>query len=289
MRNLRTFTALGSLALALASWSACAADASTADKSGYTVFNPTPEDQMRGFCTDRPAKSNGPCTVDAGHFQLETDLFNWTRSSIGGTSQNIFLYTNPTLKLGLTNRMDLEFNISPFVQAKSSNNATGAKTDLKGIGDLFARIKYNVVGNDGGDLAVTLLPYVKLPTARLGIGNRSYEGGLILPVSYALPMDFTLLVDPEIDVFRNSSNSGYHANFQGLINISRPIADNVTAAVEIWSDVNKDPAGTIRQWSFDAAVSWVVRPNLQLDIGANVGLNRATPDLQAYIGISKRF
>ena len=45
-----------------------------ADKSQYTLFNPTPKEQMRPFNTDRPTKSNVPYTVDAGHFQIETDL-----------------------------------------------------------------------------------------------------------------------------------------------------------------------------------------------------------------------
>ena len=45
------------------------------DKSQYTLFNPTPADQMRSFNTDRPTKSNVPYTVDAGHFQYEGDVF----------------------------------------------------------------------------------------------------------------------------------------------------------------------------------------------------------------------
>jgi hypothetical protein len=43
------------------------------------------------------------------------------------------------------------------------------------------------------------------------------------------------------------------------------------------------------QYSFDTALSWTVRPNLQLDIGANFGLNSATPNLQLYAGMSQRF
>ncbi len=282
--------ALGILTLIACPAAAWAEDPSPPfDKSGYALFNPTPTDQMRNFCTDRPTKGNAPCTVDAGHFQIETDILNWTRSSIGGTTQDIFLYTNPTLKLGLNDRMDLELNIAPLVQVKTRNNAAGTRSDQKGIGDLFARVKYNLLGNEGGSLAVSLLPYVKVPTARAGIGNKSFESGLIVPVSFALPNDFSLLLGPEIDLFRNSTNSGYHANFQGLINLSRPITSSLTGSVELWSDINPDSATTTRQWSVDFALIWSVMPNLQLDIGTNIGFNRATPDVQTYVGISKRF
>jgi len=38
-------------------------DASTApDKSNYTLLNPTPDTELRDFCTDRPPKANLPCT-----------------------------------------------------------------------------------------------------------------------------------------------------------------------------------------------------------------------------------
>ena len=89
------------------------ADAGSPDKSSYSIFNPTPEDQLRDLCTDRPPKANLPCTVDPGHFQYESDVFNWTRSVSGGATTDTFLYTNPTLKVGLTNTIDLEANMAP--------------------------------------------------------------------------------------------------------------------------------------------------------------------------------
>jgi hypothetical protein len=52
--------------------------------------------------------------------------------------------------------------------------------------------------------------------------------------------------------------------------------------------VNSDSAGTVRQYSFDTAVAWLARPNLQFDIGVNAGLNSATPSYQVYLGVSQR-
>jgi hypothetical protein len=40
------------------------------------------------------------------------------------------------------------------------------------------------------------------------------------------------------------------------------------------------------------AVSWVAwsnLPNLQFDIGTNIGLTSATPKAQVYVGVSQRF
>jgi hypothetical protein len=263
---------------------------SVSDKSSYNLLNPTPDDKLRSFCTDRPTKSNSACTVDVGHFQYEADAFNWTYNHNGSVTQNTYLYTNPTFKVGLTNRSDIEFNIAPFEEINTHDKSAHTSTDLTGVGDLYARFKYNLIGNEGGNTAITLLPYVKIPTAEPGIGNKQVESGIIVPVTFTLPKKFTLLFDPEFDAFKNSSDSGYHDNYQMLANVSHTIfKDNITGYVELWSDVNNDPAGAYTQASFDVAVSWVLHPNLQFDVGTNIGLTNKTPDLQSYAGISQRF
>ncbi len=48
-----------------------------ADKGQYTLFNPTPADQLRGMDTDRPNKTNTPHTIDAGHLQIEIGGFDY--------------------------------------------------------------------------------------------------------------------------------------------------------------------------------------------------------------------
>ena len=193
-------------------------DGSPPDKSGYTFFNPTPEDQLRDLCTDRPPKANLPCTVDPGHFQYESDIFHWIRAVNRGTTTDTFLYTNPTFKVGLTSTIDVEANMAPFarVTTKDYSGITG----VQGVGDMYFRLKANVAGPDGGDFQMTVIPYVKAPTGSPGVGNRAVEGGAIVPVSFALPQGFTLLFDPEIDVMGNANDWGRHTNIQLLGNLN---------------------------------------------------------------------
>jgi hypothetical protein len=266
------------------------AAATAPDKSNYTLFNPTPDDQLRSFCTDRPTKSNFPCTVDAGRFQYEADAINWTYSRSGGVRSNEYLLPNPTFKLGLTNTVDFEVNIAPV--DRLAIRGGGANRNLVGVSDLILRSKFNVVGPEGGDFQATLLPFVKVPTAKPGIGNKAVEGGLIVPVLFALPHDITLVFDPEVDVLRNAQNTGRHVNFQTLANFSRPLSETVFVYAELWGAYEDEPSGAIRQASVDLALSyapWSDLPNLQFDIGANIGLTNQTPKLQAYLGVSQRF
>jgi hypothetical protein len=268
---------------------ALAQSAAGADKSQYTLFNPVPDDEMRDFNTDRPPKANVPYTVDAGHFQYETDLVNLADQWTGAMPGYTLLAPNPTLKAGVTNNVDLEVNIAPVVGVRSFNSAIGRSVTTWGIGDLFVRTKVNLWGDDGGTTAFALIPYIKAPTAPPGIGNGAVEGGVIAPLSISLPNDFTLLFNSEIDALKDSVGDGRHANYVNLVTLGHPLVKDVTLYLEFWSDYDADPSQRITQYSFDTAIAWLVRKNLQLDFGADIGLNCATPAVQVFVGLSQRF
>lgn len=237
------------------------------------------------ICTDRPGKGNNACTVPAGKVQLETDFINWTRDDQGGVRTDTIVYTNPTLKLGLTDSADLQLNIAPYQEVRT--RAAGVTERIGGAGDLFVHFKQRLTG-DKAKVQVGLFPFVKLPTARRALGNGKVEGGLAVPVNFDLPQDFSLGISPEFDLLADADGSGRHLNTMAAIDLGKAIG-KVTVTAELWGQWNFDPGGTERQYSADAMVSWLVRPKLQLDAGANFGLNRNTPDVQVYAGISTLF
>jgi hypothetical protein len=238
------------------------------------------------ICTDRPTKSNAACTVPRGRFQLETDLLNWTRTEAGGARTDVLLYTSPTLKYGLDERSDLELNLAPLVEVRT--RAGGLRSSRTGVGDLTVRYKRRLTG-PGASTQVAVIPFVKAPTARRGIGNGEWEGGVILPFNVTLG-SATLTLVPELDLLADSDDAGdRHLQFQGVVNLAFPIASKTIVAVELWTAQNWDPVATVRQYSADAAVSYLLHDDLQLDVGGNLGLSRSTPDLQLYLGLSTRF
>jgi len=270
---------------------ATAAPAPPPDKSGFTVFDPTPVADLRSLCTDRPSKSASPCTVDAGHFQIESDIFNVTIDHSGGVDTDTYLITNPTVKLGLTNTVDFELSLAPYEIVTTHGRATGADSRQSGVGDLFAKAKWNLLGDDGGSIGFALAPYVKLPTASGGIGNGSVEGGAVGLFSANLPKNWSLNINPEIDLLRNAADSSRHVNASIVVSLNRPVSKTITLTGEIWTDVNFDPLGTTQQVSGDLGIAWIPasHPNFQLDGGVNLGLNRNTPAAQLYLGVSRRF
>ena len=260
-----------------------------AGSGGYTLFDPTPNAALRTFSPDRPTKSNGPITVDAGRFQYETDLVSYLHSNVGGVTTRTYVALDPTLKVGLTRRVDLELQFNGFTSTRVSDPGAGSTLSrADGAGDLVVRTKVNLFGNDGGAVAMALLPYVKLPTAARTLGNNQVEGGLILPLSIMLPAGFALTVMPEIDVLKNNNDRGKHVNFTGVVSLGYRINKQWTVFAELYSAIGAD-AHTPPVYTADLAVAYLLAETVQLDVGVNVGLNRNAPNLQLYTGISQRF
>lgn len=247
---------------------------------------PTASSADAPICTDRPTKSNFACTVPRGQVQIEADGLSWLSHSAGGTRTDQLVFTNPTVKYGLSDRADIQLNWVPFTRVRASDAAGNVGTHA-GIGDLTVRFKRRLTSPDGA-FQLALLPFVKLPTAPHGIGNGKVEGGLAVPINMSVPGGWTITLGPQIDLLASGDGGGRHLGLTGLINIARQIG-RFTLYNELWTQQNFAPAGTVRQYSYDVALAWLASPVLQFDVGAHIGLNPATPDLVSYVGVSSRF
>jgi len=287
-RSVWAIAAIGVLALAPA-YAARADDPPPTDKSAYSLLDPTPEDQLRSLCTDRPGKSTAPCTVDVGWWQLESDIYNVTLQRVAGVATTTQLFTNPTLKLGVTSALDLEAAITPFEEVSVDDH--GIVTRAEGVGDLYLRAKQALIGDDAGDIGIAISPYIKIPTASRSIGDGAVEEGVVAPIRLSLPHGWQLLFDPELDLLADSVGDGRHLNAIGLANLSHPVSKTITVSAELWVARNLDPEAPTTEVSADVNATWIPprQPNLQFDAGINFGLDRATPGEQLFVGISRRF
>jgi hypothetical protein len=275
-------------AAALFSFSAAA---QTADKSGFSLTNPTPDSALRPYVADRPNKALGPTTIDAGRFAFETDIVNFVRDNrrSDGTDFRAWSAGNIFLRAGLTENIELGIATQAYVSVKSrADGGRGAWSKLDGVGDVFIRPKIALLGNDGGPLQIALIPVLKVPTAKAGIGNKSFEGSLILPIGFTIGGGFTAVFQTEVDMLRKPTTSGYAANFINALNVSRAVAPNLTASVEIFTSfTGADDITDIV--TLDTALAYMVNDNVYIDFGINWGLNRDAADFNPYVGFGVRF
>jgi hypothetical protein len=263
--------------------------AAEADKSAYTLFNRTPEAQLRELSTDRPDLTESPYTVDAGWWQLEADIVAYTRDhekSAGADVQASALsFANINLKVGLTNRIDLQTVIETYTHVKAHDRIANVGETLSGFGDVTSRLKINFWGNDGGKTAFALMPFVKWPTNQHGLGNKSVEGGLIAPLALELPAGWSCGLMTELDFVRNESDTGYAADWVNTVTFGHDLTEKLGCYVELATALTRGADVA----SFDCGLTYGATKHVQFDLGANLGLTHATEDLTVFAGISVRF
>ena len=266
-----------------------APEKSLPDKSGYTLFNPTPEQYMRELSADRPDKTDCPFTVDAGHFQAELDYANYTSDSPSAqpaVKAEGYQIAPMNLKVGLLNNVDFQLVLAPYQQVRTKDESTGKVEYQSGFGDIMPRAKVNLVGNDGGPFALALIPFVKFPTAQDHLGNGAYEGGLGIPYAFDVP-NWEVGFQTTFSANHDDLGRGYHAEFANSVSVGHALIGKLSGYVEFYSSVSTergaDWVGTVDTW-----LTYKLTKNLQLDGGAYIGVTRAADDLHLWIGMTWR-
>jgi hypothetical protein len=263
-----------------------------ADKSQYHLFNPTPRELMRAMSTDRPDLTESAHTVDAGHFQLETDLVNFSHDhdTAGGADTKVDAWTAGAvnLKAGLLNWMDLQLVLDIYNHVTTEDRVGGTKVRQSGLGDFTTRVKMNLWGNDGGTTALAVMPFVKFPTNQDDLGNNEVEGGLIIPFGMELPGGWSLGVMTEFDFVRNNADTGYRTDFVNSLVVGHDLIGKLGGYVELFSVVSSE-SGNPWVGVLGLGLAYAVTDDLQLDGGVNLGLTRSAEDINPFLGVSWRF
>jgi hypothetical protein len=255
--------------------------------SAALIWASTAAADEQPICADRPGKATSACTVPKGHWQVETGFADWTLQKSGGERDTSLVLGETTVKYGLTPAADIEVDVTPWQRAAS--RASGVHQSASGFGDVNLVYKQRLSASDA-PLQVIAMPFVKLPTANHALGNGKWEGGLLVPIGFPIPKSpLSMALTPELDWVADADGHGHHAAMAQVASLGWAASDELNLSAEIWGQWDWDPAGTTRQASADGAVAYLVSKDLQLDAGANFGLNRQTPGVELYSGISVRF
>ena len=264
-----------------------------ADKAGYSLLNPTPGRLMRDMATDRPDTTETPFTVDAGHVQIETTVFGYTRSrpDADGAVSDSYEFANTNIRIGLTNSAEINVVWQPYglARTRAKNAPTLRQT---GIGSVDIRGKLNLWGNDdfaAAGSALGLLPFVTLPTDDdNGISAADVEGGMIVPLALALAHGFGLGINGGAVLAPDENGAGHHAEYLGSASLAYAWTGKLGTYYEVAGQFGLDDArGDIVVLA--TGVTYAVTDNLQLDAGVNVGVTPAADRVNPFVGLSTRY
>lgn len=262
---------------------ALAQDAPAPDKSSYHLFNPTPRELWRPLAADRPDATESPITVDAGAFQIEASFAELAIEDEDGSATTTLSAAPMNLKVGLTNRVDLQLLFNPYERVETDN--AGAE---RGVGDLGVRAKINLWGNDGGGTALGLLPYVVFPTGDDAVTDDAWQVGIVVPFAAELSGGWSMGTQVEF-AYASPDEGDETGAFAHTITFGRDLVGSLAGYVEYIGEYEFKGEAEYRPTA-SAGLTYTLSPDAVLDAGFRAGLdNDDTDDLVLFAGVTTRF
>ncbi|SNC75801.1 Putative MetA-pathway of phenol degradation [Hymenobacter gelipurpurascens] len=255
------------------------------DSAHFDLFHPVPRKQLREMRPDRPGVTESPFTVDAGHFQLETDALRLINSREDTMRNRDFHVAYAVAKMGLSRRTDLQVEVPLYSISKQRGERQTDWDHNRGFGDLAIRVKHNFLGNDQkGPISMGVVAYTRLPTGGKA-GSGAVEGGLILPVNIMLPHKWNLDVQIESDVNYDREQDNHYMRVMPSVALDHEFSDVFSFLVEGVTQWDAEHSG----WrsSVNIAPIFSVNDNLQFDFGTHLALSRES-DREFFVGVTFR-
>ncbi len=242
--------------------------------------------EPREFCSSRPGLGTPPCTVEPGRAVFELGLADWERDDQPDMRTDKLVYADMLARVGLDDVTEAQVGWTAFGSTRTRDRMTGQVMRERGIGDVRLGLRRSLSGPDGN---IAIQPFVTLPTGGNAIGAGDWGAGVVVPMAFELGKDLTLAFSPEIDAAVDEDRSGRHLAYGGVVGLSAKLTDKVNGTVEVQVMRDDDPSGRKTMAVASTSIAWMVGDDTQLDLGTNIGLNRASADAQVYVGIARRF
>jgi hypothetical protein len=244
---------------------------------GLLIAQTSLASDLRPLAADRPDATESPQTVDAGHWQIETSVVGFSRDRQNGQTTEKLQILNTNLKYGLTDAIDLHLVFTPWIEQTQGSEKNQSH------GDIELRSKINLIGNDGGEYAVALLPYIKLPSGDLS--NDKTEGGMIATYGSSIG-NYGVGAQIKLDYLYDETQDkmvwipGYSAV------LGYEITSDVNGYIEHIGDFD-----TENQFLPYASFGFTFQTsaNRQWDIGSKVALNDEAEDFEIFFGLTQRY
>ncbi len=242
--------------------------------------------KLREMQTDRPDVTESAYTVDAGHFQYETDAIKLIRNKDGDILNNQVFYNLANIKIGITNSTDLQLLVESFVTNKTKNALTNNTiSETSGFGDLTLRLKQNLWGNNGGKTALAIMPYINIPTSKFSDDKR-IDGGVIIPFALELKNKWNFGAQVELDLVKKDQSKSYHSELLSSFTFGKELSDKFSAFVESYYTYDfKEKQADVYA---NAGLVYSLSPDFKIDTGLNYGLTKST-DKVYFVGFSFRY
>lgn len=245
----------------------------------------------RPFRREQLALTRDAGTIVPGAWQLEITAGQFTlrnyqdESLFDDTSITFGEFIN--LRRGVTADIELQLSVSTYVFEPVAPGSSTLDGEFEFTPQVAAKI--NLIGNDRGDWAVALRPWIGIGDLTSGFDVDDLALGLDVPATYQL--------DEERELRMLLTSRLYDKNVDpplvsGALGLRTQFGETFHGSLGVRFDMNTDPevrtSGTRLAWVYD----WLTDDNTMIDAGVTVGLEQddgSGDDIAFHVGYSVGF
>ncbi|MEC8066118.1 MAG: hypothetical protein VX126_08695 [Planctomycetota bacterium] len=245
----------------------------------------------RPFRREQLALTRDAGTIVPGAWQLEITAGQFTlrnyqdESLFDDTSITFGEFIN--LRRGVTADIELQLSVSTYVFEPVAPGSSTLDGEFEFTPQVAAKI--NLIGNDGGDWAVAVRPWIGIGDLTSGFDADDLALGLDVPATYQL--------DEERELRMLLTSRLYDKNVDpplvsGALGLRTQFGETFHGSLGVRFDMNTDPevrtSGTRLAWVYD----WLTDDNTMIDAGVTVGLEQddgSGDDIAFHVGYSVGF
>ncbi len=230
--------------------------------------------------TDRPDQTESSCTVPYKTIQLETG-FVYQADENKNRKEKSISFNSTLLRYGLLRNMEVRFGVE-YIKNIREDKATSNETTIDGFAPLLCGIKIAISGQKGIVPEMALLSHLTLPNT----GSKDFQTSVLLPdmiLSLSYQLSGYLSSGINIGAEWDDTNQGATGIYSWVLGFS--LGEKTGAFIETYGTFNDDTPFDSR---IDGGFTFLIQPNLQVDISGGWGLANISPDYFFGGGLSWR-
>ena len=221
------------------------------------------------------------CTLGPGQAMIEVTVLGFDRTVEPATETDVYTFSDTLLRYGLDDSTEIQFGLTGYVHASTTDRLGGEVAQTSGIGDSYLAVRRGFSG-------FALEAYVTLPTGHDAVSAGTWGAGLVVPIDLPSPGPFALSLTPEIGAVPNARGWGRHLLYGAVFGISGELGPSWGGGLEISAVQDEAPEGSEFGSKLAGTLAYQASERLQLNAEVDVVVAGPAPRTIALVGFALR-